>query len=63
MMVQCTTYGYGEKPGLLKKEVDELKETVRVLYPKSPHVHVCTCINLPRLRFGPLLKLATTEAT
>ena len=40
MMVQCTTYGYGEKPGLPKKELDELKETVRALYPKywnSPH--------------------------
>ena len=39
-MVQCTTYGYGGKPGLPKKELDELKETVRSLYPKywnAPH--------------------------
>ena len=28
VMVQCTTYGYGGNPGLPKKELDELKETI-----------------------------------
>ena len=40
VMGQCTTYGYGGKPGLPEKELDEVKETVKVLYPKyynSPH--------------------------
>ena len=39
-MIQSTTYVYGGKPGLPKKELDELKETLRALYPEhrnSPH--------------------------
>ena len=38
--VQCTIFGYGEKPCLPKKELGELKETTSALNPKywnSPH--------------------------
>ena len=37
VMLQCTTKGYGDKPGLPTVELMELKEEMRRLYPYFMH--------------------------
>ena len=43
--------------------VDTSKQTVDCSHMYNVHVHAYTCINLLRLRLGPLSKLVTTESS